>query len=99
MSHGTDREMLEASLIGHILSLEVLLLVMGVVSLTYGLIERVIISIFLGVVIVTGAIVLHKVRKKELAKNLREKDAEMKSNIVSNKKSVPIFPGENSDDL
>lgn len=65
MQHDDAKELQEASLIGRIFSLEVILLLMGVVSLLYGLINRVETSIFFGTFIIPAVFLLHKVRKKD----------------------------------
>ncbi len=63
--HDDQKELQEASLLGRILSMEAVLLLMGVVSLLYGLIKGSMMNIFWGVVIIPGVFLLHKVRKKD----------------------------------
>lgn len=63
MQHDDAKELQEASLVGRILSLEAVLLLMGVVSLVYGLLKGASMSIFWGIVIISGVFLLHKVRK------------------------------------
>lgn len=65
MQHDDSKERQEASLVGRIFSMEAVLLVMGCVSLAYGLINREHMSIFWGVVIIPGVFLLHKLRKKD----------------------------------
>lgn len=65
MQHDDAKERQETSLIGRILSLEAALLLMGAVSLVYGLINGAAINIFWGVVIIPGVFLLHKVRRKD----------------------------------
>lgn len=65
MPHDDQKELQEASLLGRILSMEAILLLMGVVSLIYGLIKGSMMNIFWGVVIIPGVFLLHKVRKKD----------------------------------
>lgn len=65
MPHDDQKELQEASLLGRILSMEAILLLMGVVSLLYGLIKGSMMNIFWGVVIIPGVFLLHKVRKKD----------------------------------
>jgi hypothetical protein len=65
MPHDDAKELQEASLVGRILSLEAVLMLMGIISLIYGLVNSATINIFWGVVIIPGVLVLHKVRKKD----------------------------------
>ena len=65
MQHDDEKELQEASLIGRILSLEAVLLLMGIFSLGYGIVTGAGMNIFWGVVIIPGVFVLHKVRKKD----------------------------------
>jgi len=65
MQHDDAKELQEASLVGRILSLEAVLMLMGVISLIYGLVNSAAMNIFWGVVIIPGVYVLHKVRKKD----------------------------------
>ncbi len=65
MQHDDARERQEASLIGRLFSLEAALLLMGVASLVYGLINGAGMNIFWGVVIIPGVFLLHKVKKKD----------------------------------
>lgn len=83
MQHDGAKELQEASLVGRILSLEAVLLLMGVVSLIYGVATGAAMNIFWGVVIVPGVFVLHKVRKKDWKKHwaeLEEKERQQKEN-------------------
>jgi len=64
MPHDDTKELQEASLVGRILSLEAVLMLMGIISLIYGLLNGKTINIFWGVVIIPGVFVLNKVRKK-----------------------------------
>ncbi|MDO9069159.1 MAG: hypothetical protein Q7W05_11965 [Deltaproteobacteria bacterium] len=95
MSHDTNKEVQEASLIGRILSIEALLLVMGIASLAYGIINGVMISIFWGVIIVPGVIILHKVRKKDWTKHWQEMEAQQKAIEERRKNSGPTAPEDN----
>ena len=63
--HDDQKELQEASLVGRILSMEAILMLMGLVSLLYGLIKGSMMNIFWGVVIIPGVFLLHKVRKKD----------------------------------
>ncbi len=79
MTHDAQNELQKASLIGRILSMEFFLLVMGVVSLVYGIINDASINIFWGILIILGVFVLHKVRKKDWTKHWQEMEAEHKA--------------------
>jgi hypothetical protein len=94
MSYDANKEIQEASLVGRILSMEALLLVMGIASLAYGIINGVIISIFWGVLIVPGVFILHKVRRKDWAKHWQELEAEQKAKEERSKNSGPTAPGD-----
>lgn len=78
MTHDTQKEIQEASLIGRILSMEAFLLLMGIASLVYGIVNDMSMNIFWGLVIIPGVFVLHKVRKKDWAKHWQEMEAEHK---------------------
>ncbi len=60
-----EKEEQEISLVGRIICLEALILVMGVISLIYGMVNGTAINIFWGVIILVGAVVLHFVRKRD----------------------------------
>jgi len=79
MTHDPNKEIQESSLIGRILSMEALLLLMGIASLAYGLINGAPMNIFWGVVIIPGVFLLHKIRKKDWAKHWQEMEAEHKA--------------------
>ena len=78
MTHDTQKEIQEASLIGRILSMEAFLLVMGIASLTYGIVNDMTMNIFWGCVIIPGVFILHQVRKRDWAKHWQEMEAEHK---------------------
>jgi predicted benzoate:H+ symporter BenE len=59
----TNKQHQEASLIGMLLSLEVLLTLMGVASLFYGIINAVPLNIFLGLLIIPGVLLAIRVRR------------------------------------
>lgn len=67
-----DKEKQEISLIGRLLSMEVLLVLMGFVSLGYGIVNSQVMSIFWGGMILVGAVVLYFVRKKDWKKHWAE---------------------------
>ena len=84
MDNGKQRQ--EVSLIGRILSIEALLMLMGVVSLVYGIINGVEVNIFFGVVIIPGVFLLMKVRKKDWKKHWEDMEAEQQVQIARAKK-------------
>lgn len=71
-----QKEKQEISLIGRLLSMEVLLVLMGIVSLGYGIVNAQVMSIFWGVVILVGAVLLSFVRKKDWKKHWEEMELE-----------------------
>ena len=74
-----EKQRQESSLIGRILSIEALLLLMGVASLIYGIVNSAVMNIFWGVVIVPGVFLLLKIRKKDWKKHWEEMEAEQKA--------------------
>lgn len=76
MTHDPQIEIQKASLIGRILSIEALLLVMGIAVLTYGIANSMTMSIFWGCVIIPGVFILHHVRKTNWTKHWQEMEAE-----------------------
>ena len=90
-----DKQRQEASLIGRILSIEMLLLVMGVASLIYGIVNGATMNIFWGVVIIPGVFILLKVRKKDWTKHWEDMEAEQRVREARNKKPSPpdVPPG------
>jgi len=89
-----EKQRQEVSLIGRILSMEMLLLVMGVASLIYGIVNDQIINIFWGVVIIPGVFILIKVRKKDWTKHWQEMEAEHKAREAGSRKSPSDAPPE-----
>lgn len=75
MQHDSTKQRQEASLVGRILSMEALLLLMGIASLVYGIINGLMINVFWGCVIIPGVFILSKVRKKDWAKHWEEMEA------------------------
>lgn len=69
-----EKEKQEASLIGRLFSIEALLLLMGVFSLGSGIMTGEPTQLFWGVMIVSGAVVLHFVRKKDWKKHWEEQE-------------------------
>jgi len=85
----TDKQRQEISLIGRILSIEMLLLVMGIASLIYGIVNDQIINIFWAVVIIPGVFILIKVRKKDWTKHWQEMEAEQRARENRDKPAPP----------
>jgi hypothetical protein len=84
-----DKQRQEVSLIGRILSIEMLLLVMGVASLIYGIVNSQTMNIFWGIVIIPGVFILMKVRKKDWTKHWQEMEAEHKAREARNRPTPP----------
>ncbi len=59
----SNKQLQEASLIGRFLSMEVLLMLMGVASLIYGIIKGEPLNIFCGLVIIPVVLLLVKARR------------------------------------
>lgn len=76
MTHDVQKEIQKASLIGRILSMETFLLLMGIASLAYGIINDMTMNIFWGCVIIPGVFVLHQVRKRDWTKHWQDMEAE-----------------------
>jgi hypothetical protein len=85
----SEKQRQEVSLIGRILSIEMLLLVMGVASLIYGIVNGAVMNIFWGVVIVPGVFILIKVRKKDWTKHWQEMEAEHRAREGASRKTPP----------
>jgi hypothetical protein len=84
-----DKQRQEVSLIGRILSIEALLLLMGIASLYYGITQDATMSIFWGVVIIPGVFILMKVRKRDWKKHWEEMEAEHR---VRESRNKPVPP-------
>lgn len=89
-----DKERQESSLIGRILSLEALLMVMGVASLVYGIVNSLPMNIFWGVVIIPGVVILYKVRKKDWKKHWQDLEAEERAREEAAKRRSQDNDGE-----
>lgn len=76
----------EVSLIGRILSLEALLMLMGVASLIYGITNGATINIFWGIVIIPGVFALMKVRRKDWKKHWSDLEAEQQARAAAAEK-------------
>jgi hypothetical protein len=74
-----DKQRQEVSLIGRILSMEALLLLMGIASLYYGIVRGATMNIFWGLVIIPGVFILIKVRKRDWKKHWEDMEAEHKA--------------------
>ena len=95
-----DKQRQEVSLIGRILSIEMLLLLMGVTSLIYGIVNGQTMNIFWGVVIIPGVFILLKVRKKDWTKHWQEMEAEQKAILEyqERKKNPPPMDKDKQDE-
>lgn len=100
MTQDPNKEIQESSLIGRILSMEALLMVMGIASLVYGIVNDMAMNIFWGIVIIPGVFVLHKVRKKDWTKHWQEMEAEHKAirEYEERKKNALLKQKENQDE-
>lgn len=100
MTHDPNKEIQESSLIGRILSMEALLLVMGIASLAYGITRGATMNIFWGVVIIPGVFLLHKIRKKDWARHWQEMEAEHKAiqEFEERKKNSHAMQKDNQDE-
>ncbi len=74
-----EKQRQEVSLIGRILSLEAVLMLMGIASLYYGITKGATMNIFWGIVIIPGVFVLYKVRNKDWKKHWEDLEAENKA--------------------
>lgn len=83
-----DKQRQEVSLVGRILSMEALLLLMGVLSLIYGIMRGEIMNIFWAVVIIPGVFLLIKVRKKDWKKHWEDMEEEQKMREAFHKKKL-----------
>jgi hypothetical protein len=81
MTHDAQKEIQKASLIGRILSMEAFLLVMGIASLVYGIVNNQTMNIFWGCVIIPGVFILNYVRKTDWTKHWQDMEAEHKAGI------------------
>ena len=81
MQHDDAKELQEASLIGRILSMEAVLLLAGVGSLIYGLVNWVETSIFFGVLIIPAVFVLNRVKKKDWKAHWAELEEQQRRQI------------------
>jgi len=81
MSQETDKEIRKSSLLGRIVPTEVFLLLMGISSLTYGIVNDMTMSIFWGCVIIPGVFILHHVRKTDWTKHWQDMEADQKAAI------------------
>jgi len=78
MTRDPNKELQEASLIGRILSMETFLMLMGIASLFYGIVNGATMNIFWGIIIIPGVFMLHKIRKRDWTKHWQEMEAEHK---------------------
>ncbi len=78
MTHNTEKEVQKSSLLGRIVPTEVFLLLMGISSLAYGIVNDMTMSIFWGCIIIPGVFILHHVRKTDWTKHWQDMEAEQK---------------------
>lgn len=90
-----DKQRQEISLIGRILSMEALLLMMGIASLIYGIVNSIGVNIFFGVIIIPGVFFLVKVRKKDWKKHWEDLEAEQQAKAG---RRMPPPPADEKDD-
>jgi len=69
-----EKEKQESSIIGRLLCMEALILLMGVFSLGSGIYTGETIQLFWGGMIISGAIILHLVKKKDWKKHWEEQE-------------------------
>jgi len=69
-----EKETQEISLIGRIFCLEAVILLMGFASLVSWFYTRELTQLFWGIMITTGAVILHFVRKKDWKKHWEEQE-------------------------
>ena len=69
----------EVSLVGRILSMEVLLLLMGVFSLFYGIVKGELMNVLWGAIVIAGVLLLMKLRRKDWNKHCGDIVPERKS--------------------
>ncbi|OGU14511.1 MAG: hypothetical protein A2076_01440 [Geobacteraceae bacterium GWC2_53_11] len=81
MTQDGQKNLQKASLIGRILSMEAFLMVMGIASLVFGIINDLAMNIFWGCVIIPGVFLLHQVRKKDWTKHWQDMEAEHKARL------------------
>lgn len=74
MSNDNEKQKQEISLIGRLFSMEALLIIMGLFSLISGLHTGQPTQMFWGGMILLGAIILHRVRKKDWKKHWEEQE-------------------------
>ena len=89
MSHNVHKARQEVSLVGRILSMEVLLFLMGVLSLVYGIVKGEGVNIFFGLIIIPGVFILMKVRKKDWKKHWEDLEAERRPRSRRNDQDPP----------
>jgi hypothetical protein len=70
-----EKENQEISVLGRLLTMEALIFLMGLVSLGYGIVNGAEMSIFFGVFILSGAVVLYFVKRKDWKKHWEEQEA------------------------
>jgi uncharacterized membrane protein HdeD (DUF308 family) len=69
-----DKEKQEISVIGRLFSIEVLLVIMGIVCLVSGIVTGAVIQLFWGVMIIGGSVALYFVKKKDWKKHWEDQE-------------------------
>ena len=69
-----DKENQEISVLGRLLCMEALIFLMGLVSLGYGIVNGAGMSIFFGIFILSGAVALYFVKRKDWAKHWEDQE-------------------------
>jgi amino acid permease len=69
-----EKDKQEISLIGRIFCLEAVILLMGIASLVSWFYTKELTQLFWGIMITTGAVILHFVRKKDWKKHWEEQE-------------------------
>ena len=69
-----DKGKQEISVIGRLFSIEVLLVIMGIVCLVSGIVTGAVIQLFWGVMIIGGSVALYFVKKKDWKKHWEDQE-------------------------
>jgi uncharacterized membrane protein HdeD (DUF308 family) len=69
-----EKQKQEISVIGRLFSIEVLLVIMGIVCLVSGIVTGAVIQLFWGVMIIGGSVALYFVKKKDWKKHWEDQE-------------------------
>ena len=89
-----DKEKQEISVLGRLFSMEALLLLMGCISLASGFYTGEPTQYFWGGMIITGAVALHFVRKKDWKKHWEEQEREKQAYLERERRRKEQQHGE-----